>query len=54
MADRCVGPGGISPVVDGLAELGRARRLADVALLTCAPGRPASFGWTTGCRPRCW
>lgn len=38
MAERCPGPGGISPVVDSLAELGSARRLADVALLTCPPG----------------
>ncbi len=37
LADRCPGPGGISPVVDGLAELGRARRLAETALGTCAP-----------------
>ncbi|MFD3718039.1 PucR family transcriptional regulator [Streptomyces sp. NPDC058674] len=37
LADRCPGPGGISPVVDGLAELGRARRLAETALRTCAP-----------------
>lgn len=36
LADRCPGPGGISPVVDGLAELGRARRLAETALATCA------------------
>ncbi|NBM15008.1 CdaR family transcriptional regulator [Streptomyces sp. GC420] len=28
------GPGGISPVVDGLAELGRARRFAELALRT--------------------
>ena len=34
---RCAGPGGISPVVSGLAELGRARRLAELALRTCAP-----------------
>ncbi|WP_345983552.1 helix-turn-helix domain-containing protein [Streptomyces sp. DSS69] len=33
------GPGGVSPVVDGLAELGLARRLARAALLTCGPGR---------------
>ncbi|MFI6943615.1 PucR family transcriptional regulator [Streptomyces sp. NPDC050418] len=33
----CTGPGGISPVVGGLAELGRARRLAELALRTCAP-----------------
>ncbi|MGX1880663.1 PucR family transcriptional regulator [Streptomyces sp. NPDC055287] len=37
LAARCPGPGGISPVVDGLAGLGRARRLADLALRTCAP-----------------
>lgn len=35
LADRCPGPGGIGPVVDGLAELGRARRLAETALATC-------------------
>ncbi|MFI8519628.1 PucR family transcriptional regulator [Streptomyces sp. NPDC085481] len=35
---RCPGPGGISPVVTGLAELGRARRLAELALRTCPPG----------------
>ncbi|GAA3388731.1 helix-turn-helix domain-containing protein [Streptomyces roseoviridis] len=34
---RCPGPGGISPVVTGLAELGRARRLAELALRTCPP-----------------
>ncbi|MFI6333829.1 helix-turn-helix domain-containing protein [Streptomyces sp. NPDC050535] len=34
---RCQGPGGISPVVAGLAELGRARRLAELALRTCPP-----------------
>ncbi|KUM79383.1 PucR family transcriptional regulator [Streptomyces griseorubiginosus] len=34
---RCSGPGGISPVVPGLAELGRARRLAELALRTCPP-----------------
>ncbi|MFE9699719.1 PucR family transcriptional regulator [Streptomyces sp. NPDC006270] len=32
------GPGGMSPVVGSLAELGAARRLAGTALLTCAPG----------------
>ncbi|MGW7198148.1 PucR family transcriptional regulator [Streptomyces chryseus] len=37
LAGRCPGPGGISPVVEGLAALGRARRLADLALRTCAP-----------------
>ncbi|MGW3633108.1 PucR family transcriptional regulator [Streptomyces sp. NPDC005122] len=34
---RCSGPGGISPVVAGLGELGRARRLAELALRTCTP-----------------
>ncbi|MEV7106057.1 PucR family transcriptional regulator [Streptomyces atroolivaceus] len=34
----CQGPGGIGPVADGLAGLGAARRLAEVALLTCPPG----------------
>ncbi|MFC9948007.1 helix-turn-helix domain-containing protein [Streptomyces pratensis] len=34
----CPGPGGIGPVADGLAGLGAARRLAEVALLTCPPG----------------
>ncbi|MDQ0792979.1 CdaR family transcriptional regulator [Streptomyces sp. B1I3] len=38
LARWCPGPGGIGPPVDGLAELGAARRLADVALLTCPPG----------------
>ncbi|MES5818897.1 helix-turn-helix domain-containing protein [Streptomyces sp. RG80] len=38
---RCSGPGGISPVVPGLAELGRARRLAELALRTCAPDATA-------------
>ncbi|MGW7264621.1 PucR family transcriptional regulator [Streptomyces sp. NPDC054842] len=37
LAGRCAGPGGISPVVAGLAELGRARRLAELALRTCPP-----------------
>ncbi|MFB8143955.1 PucR family transcriptional regulator [Streptomyces parvus] len=32
------GPGGVSPVVGSLAELGAARRLAGTALLTCEPG----------------
>ncbi|MFD3415672.1 PucR family transcriptional regulator [Streptomyces cyaneofuscatus] len=32
------GPGGVSPVVGGLAELGLARRLAGAALLACGPG----------------
>ncbi|MEV5981124.1 helix-turn-helix domain-containing protein [Streptomyces sp. NPDC052114] len=35
---RCPGPGGISPVVGGLAQLGHARRLAELALRTCPPG----------------
>ncbi|MFH8579408.1 helix-turn-helix domain-containing protein [Streptomyces zaomyceticus] len=35
---RCPGPGGISPVVVGLTELGRARRLAELALRTCPQG----------------
>ncbi|MEV0320980.1 PucR family transcriptional regulator [Streptomyces sp. NPDC050658] len=34
---RCPGPGGISPVVAGLTELGHARRLAELALRTCPP-----------------
>ncbi|NUK06324.1 PucR family transcriptional regulator [Streptomyces lunaelactis] len=33
----CPGPGGISPVVPGLADLGLARRLAEAALRTCGP-----------------
>ncbi|MEV0968438.1 PucR family transcriptional regulator [Microtetraspora glauca] len=33
-------PAGISPVVEGLAELGRARRLAELALRTCAGDGP--------------
>ncbi|UGY94350.1 PucR family transcriptional regulator [Streptomyces gobiensis] len=37
LSARCPGPGGISPVVESLGELGRARRLAEVALRTCAP-----------------
>ncbi|NGO76199.1 PucR family transcriptional regulator [Streptomyces sp. YC504] len=37
----CTGPGGISPVVGGLAELGRARRLAELALRTCPPDSTA-------------
>ncbi|MGQ4730362.1 PucR family transcriptional regulator [Streptomyces sp. Ju416(a)] len=32
------GPGGVSPVVGSLGELGAARRLAGTALLTCEPG----------------
>lgn len=39
LAERCPGPGGVSPAVRGLAGLGRARRLADAALLTCGTGR---------------
>ncbi|MFF6788662.1 hypothetical protein ACVW0K_005834 [Streptomyces filamentosus] len=35
---RAPGPGGISPVVTGLTELGRARRLAELALRTCPSG----------------
>ncbi|MGW6207157.1 PucR family transcriptional regulator [Streptomyces sp. NPDC055089] len=35
------GPGGVSPVVDGLSALGTARRLADAALLTCGRGGEA-------------
>ncbi|MEU5656985.1 helix-turn-helix domain-containing protein [Streptomyces sp. NPDC047737] len=38
LARRCPGPGGTGPVADGLAGLGTARRLAEVALLTCPPG----------------
>ncbi|MEU8696117.1 helix-turn-helix domain-containing protein [Streptomyces sp. NPDC048680] len=38
LAERCPGPGGVSPAVAGLAGLGTARRLADAALLTCGPG----------------
>lgn len=38
LTGRCTGPGGISPVVEGLAELDRARRLAEAALLTCVAG----------------
>ncbi|GAB2617927.1 helix-turn-helix domain-containing protein [Streptomyces capparidis] len=34
---RHAGPGGISPVVGGLEELGRARRLAELAMRTCGP-----------------
>ncbi|GGS50636.1 PucR family transcriptional regulator [Planobispora rosea] len=34
------GSAGISPVVEGLAELGRARRLAELALRTCAGEGP--------------
>ncbi|CAM5356684.1 PucR family transcriptional regulator [Streptomyces spiroverticillatus] len=37
---RCAGPGGLSPVVEGLAELGLARRLAETALLTCGATQP--------------
>lgn len=38
LTDAGPGPGGVSPVVDGLSALGTARRLADAALLTCGPG----------------
>ncbi|WP_236058381.1 helix-turn-helix domain-containing protein [Streptomyces silvae] len=38
LARWCRGPGGIGPVADGLAGLGTARRLAEVAQLTCPPG----------------
>jgi hypothetical protein len=38
---RCSGPGGISPVVAGLAELGQGRRLAELALRTCPPDATA-------------
>lgn len=38
LVEARVGPGGVSPVVGGLAELGLARRLAGAALLTCGPG----------------
>ncbi|MET9801003.1 helix-turn-helix domain-containing protein [Streptomyces sp. NPDC006368] len=41
MEGRCPGPGGISPVVVGLSDLGRARRLAELALRTCPPDAPA-------------
>jgi hypothetical protein len=34
---RCPGPGGISPVVPALTDLGLARRLAETALRTCGP-----------------
>ncbi|MFI6103040.1 helix-turn-helix domain-containing protein [Streptomyces sp. NPDC093595] len=40
MEGRCPGPGGISPVVVGLTELGRARRLAALALRTCPADTP--------------
>ncbi|MFF9867718.1 helix-turn-helix domain-containing protein [Streptomyces sp. NPDC013953] len=40
MEGRCPGPGGISPVVAGLTELGRARRLAALALRTCPADTP--------------
>ena len=33
----CPGPGGISPVVEGLGRLAHARRLAELALRTCPP-----------------
>ncbi|MFF5728299.1 helix-turn-helix domain-containing protein [[Kitasatospora] papulosa] len=38
LARCCPGPGGIGPVADGLAGVGAARRLAELALLTCPPG----------------
>ncbi|WP_103535204.1 CdaR family transcriptional regulator [Streptomyces sp. SM11] len=38
LGEHGAGPGGMSPVVGSLAELGTARRLAGTALLTCAPG----------------
>ncbi|WP_406090389.1 PucR family transcriptional regulator [Streptomyces sp. NBC_01013] len=38
LSDGDPGPGGVSPVVDGLSALGAARKLADAALLTCGPG----------------
>lgn len=38
LARWCRGPGGIGPVADGLSGLGAARRLAELALLTCPPG----------------
>ncbi|CAM5653709.1 PucR family transcriptional regulator [Streptomyces microflavus] len=38
LGEAGAGPGGVSPVVGGLAELGLARRLAGAALLTCGPG----------------
>ncbi|MEW1614857.1 MULTISPECIES: helix-turn-helix domain-containing protein [unclassified Streptomyces] len=38
LVEAGAGPGGVSPVVGGLAELGSARRLAGAALLTCEPG----------------
>jgi hypothetical protein len=34
---RCPGPGGVSPVVLRLTDLGLARRLAETALRTCGP-----------------
>lgn len=37
LSARYAGRGGIGPVVPGLAELSLARRLAEVALLTCPP-----------------
>ncbi|GGZ05331.1 PucR family transcriptional regulator [Streptomyces poonensis] len=40
LTERSSGPGGISPVVGGLAELGPARRLAELALRTCPPDAP--------------
>ncbi|MEV0091099.1 helix-turn-helix domain-containing protein [Streptomyces sp. NPDC050738] len=44
LGGRCAGPGGISPVVEGLADLGLARRLAETALRTCAPDGSAGSG----------
>ena len=38
LARWCPGAGGIGPVADGLSGLGAARRLAELALLTCPPG----------------
>ena len=44
---------GVSPVVDSLADLGTARRLAEVAMRTCSGPRRRSRGSTGGC-PRPW
>ncbi|MER5279822.1 helix-turn-helix domain-containing protein [Streptomyces sp. NPDC002809] len=41
LSDGGPGPGGVSPVVDGLSALGTARRLADAALLACGPAGEA-------------
>jgi len=38
LEQRFAGEAGISPAVDGLAALGRARWLAEIALQTCRPG----------------